>query len=104
MNKEDVLNSCKHDMAKEEYNHVLAKGNKIGSIVFMLLVVFLIVFDIATDSPIYEVETLFWAFFAGILYSKYRTYKRKTILIGFISSIIACLAFLAQHIIHVLNL
>ncbi len=104
MNKEQILAKSRQEMPKEEYKQVRAKGEHIGSIIFVIMCVILIGFNFFTNQAIREVETLFWAFFAGLVYSKYRTYKSKLTLIAFICSILASLGFLAQHVISVLNL
>ncbi len=104
MDKNKILEKSRKEMPKEEYEQVKSKGINIGYYIFSALFIFLIIFDFVNGKDIYEIMTLFWGLFAGLAYSKYKTYKHKSTLIGFVCSIIACLGFLANYVIHVLEL
>ncbi len=100
MNREEVLRKSKKDMWKEEYRQVRYSGQELGAVVFTCLAGFLIILDFFMGKISYEVQGLFFAFFASLCYSKYRTYQTKTYLVLLIASALGSIVFIGLYIMN----
>ncbi len=104
MNKDIVLQKARKDMAKEEYQQVEFKGLKLGYLIFVIAYAFLVLFNFSQGKEIYQISALFWIMFATQSYSKYITYRRKSILVGLVASSFCAVVFLIDYVITTLGL
>ncbi len=104
MNREELLKKSRKDMSKEEYEQVKNYGQRLGTIIFLSLTAIIVVFNLFMGKDSYEVQGLFWAFFASLCYSKYYTYRRKATLVALVASVIASASYLSLHVMKLCNL
>lgn len=103
MNKDEILEKSRGANVDEGLLAAEAKGRKIGEIAFCLMFIPIVIFDTFTGQPIFGSLALFWAFFAGAAYPRYRFTGEKSYLVTTIVGGIAAVLFLVCHILNVLR-
>ncbi|WKY43780.1 DUF6442 family protein [Eubacteriaceae bacterium ES2] len=104
MKKEDILARSRESINDEGFEQAENLGRKIGFIIFCLLYIFIIVFNLFWGEAVvnHAVSSLFWAFFASEGYAKYRFSKQRTYLIvtiaGGLSSLLSLVNFILDTI------
>lgn len=102
MNKEEILMRSREEK-DEGMEYVENKGRKIGIVAFYCIFFFIALFNMYTNQSNYAILSMFWAFAAAEVYTKYQFTSRKSYLILTICGSIACIASLFSYVIITLR-
>lgn len=102
MDKGKILEMSRKEKKDEGYEIVEDKGRRLGYKMFLIICIFLMIFNLLNGESSYAIMSLFWCFIFAESYSRYKFLNDKKEMITFVSSGIASVVFLINHIIRVL--
>lgn len=105
MRKDEILQKNRQSNNDEGMEYAENQGRKIGFITFVILFIFITLFNLFLGEPIifYATSPLFWAFIAGESYGKYCFEKKKVYLITTIAASISTILFVVKFVLATLG-
>ena len=103
MNKEEILAKSRRENLDEGKKNAENQGRQIGIRSFLIVLIFLIIFNMCTDQPNDVPLALFWTFLAAEAYPRYRFSKDKSLLVTTIAGGLLSIANLITYVIDVLG-
>ena len=103
MNKEEILAKSRRENLDEGKKNAENQGRQIGIRSFLIVLIFLIIFNKCTDQPNDGPIAVFWAYVAAEAYPRYRFSKDKSLLVTTIAGGLLSIANLITYVIDVLG-
>lgn len=103
MNKEEILAKSRRENLDEGKKNAENQGRQIGILSFLIVLIFLIIFNMCTDQPNDAPIAVFWAYVAAEAYPRYRFSKDKSLLVTTIAGGLLSIANLIIYVIDVLG-
>ena len=103
MNKEEILAKSRRENLDEGKKNAEDQGRQIGIIAFIIVLIFLFIFNMCTDQPNDAPIAVFWAYVAAEAYPRYRFSKDKSLLVTTIAGGLLSIANLITYVIDVLG-
>lgn len=103
MNKEEILAKSRRENLDEGKKNAENQGRQIGIISFLIVLIFLMIFDLCTKQSNDALLAVFWAYIAAEAYPRYRFSRDKTLLVTTIAGGFLSIANLITYVINVLG-
>ncbi|HCL00809.1 MAG TPA: hypothetical protein DHW61_00035 [Lachnoclostridium phytofermentans] len=105
MKKADILEKSRQSYKDEGLEFAENQGRKIGFVAFVLLFVFLAIFNLffGETGTFHAISSLFWVFMAAEAYGKYRFVRSKAYLVTAIAGSIASILSVVNYILTTLR-
>lgn len=102
MDKEKILEKARQEQ-DEGVENVKRQGLNLGYKIFIGLSILLMTFNLIQGRESSAVMALFFGFMAADAYSRYQFLKGKSDLLIIIGASLACILFLANHVLYSLR-
>lgn len=103
MNKEEILSISRKEKNDEGLRNAENKGHVHGTLAFLFILLFLILFNYFTGQDFHELIALFYAFLSAAAYPKYKFTKQNSYLVITIAGATASICGLINYVIYVLG-
>ena len=103
MNKEEILAKSRRENLYEGKKNAENQGRQIGIISFLIVLIFLMIFDLCTKQSNDALLAVFWAYIAAEAYPRYRFSRDKTLLVTTIAGGFLSIANLITYVTDVLG-
>lgn len=103
MNKEEILAKSRKERLDEGVKNAENHGMKIGIVSFLVVLIFLMIFNLCTGQKNDALLAVFWAYVAAGAYPRYRFSKEKSLLVTTVAGGLLSLANLATYVIGVVG-
>lgn len=103
MNKEEILEKSRREHLDEGEKNAENHGMKIGIVSFLVVLIFLMIFNLCTGQENDALLAIFWAYVAAGAYPRYRFSKNKSLLVTTIAGGFLSIANLITYVIGVLG-
>lgn len=103
MNKEEILAKSRKENNDEGKKNAEDQGRQIGIISFLIVLVFLFIFNMCTGQSNDALAAVFWSYVAAESYPRYRFNKDKTLLVTAIGGGFLSIANLITYVMRVVG-
>ncbi len=107
MDKNTVLEKSRNSRSDEGIEYAESKGRKIGFVIFSLIFLFIILFNLffsgGNNSVFYAASSMFWIFISTDAFEKFKFTRKKSHLVITIAGGVATIIWLANFIIITLE-
>lgn len=103
MNKKQILEKAKKEKKDEGYEVAKVKGQQLGFSIFLILSIFLIMFNLINRENNDAIYSLFWCFFSGKFYQRYKFSENRINLLGTVATGIVSFLSLVNYVMGVLK-
>ena len=103
MNKEEILAKSRKENNDEGKKNAENKGREIGIVSFLIVLVFLLIFNMCNGQSNDALAAVFWSYVAAESYPRYRFSKDKTLLVTAIAGSFLSIANLITYVMRVVG-
>ncbi|HIY12884.1 MAG TPA: hypothetical protein H9842_04785 [Candidatus Agathobaculum merdipullorum] len=103
MNKEEILAKSRSENTDEGKKNAEDQGRQIGIIAFIIVLIFLFIFNMCTNRSNDALAAVFWTYVAAEAYPRYRFSKEKSLLFTTIAGGFLAIANLITYVMRVVG-